>query len=141
VFDLAVKYVMEAKKIVTASPDTLVSRAAELMLERGVGAVMVLEADSLVGIFTERDAVFRVIAVGLDPCATKLSQVMTSSPRTITSDKPFGHALFIMHENKFRHVPVVDNGRVVGVVSARNALDPDLEEFVSEAHRREHYRP
>jgi len=94
----------------------------------------------LVGIFTERDAVYRVMAVDRDPAATRLDEVMTPRPKTLSPDEPFGHALLLMNENGFRHVPVVEAGRPVGVVSARNALDPDLEEFAAEARRREHIR-
>ena len=56
---------------------------------------------------------------------------------TVTPDKSFGYALIVMHDNGFRHLPVVENGKLIGIVSARNALDPELEEFVSESRRRE----
>jgi CBS domain-containing protein len=62
--------------------------------------------------------------------------VMTAHPQTITPDKPFGHALLMMHEAGFRHVPVVENGKPVGMVSARDALAPELQEFDSELERR-----
>jgi CBS domain-containing protein len=101
---------------------------------------MVVEMDRLIGIFTERDAVFRVIATGRDARTTRLADVMTKSPQTVNSDKPFGYALLMMVENGFRHVPVIENGKPVGIVSARNALDPDLEEFECEANRRRHIR-
>ena len=58
----------------------------------------------------------------------------------VTTDESFGYTLLLMHENGFRHLPVIERGKLVGVVSARNALDPDLEEFVLEVHRREHFR-
>ena len=137
-FNQPIKTVMDKKKILTAPPLTTVSQAAELMAAKNVGAVMVVEAGRLSGIFTERDAVFRVIARGLDPRTTCLSEVMTTAPLTVGPDKPFGLALLIMHENGFRHVPVIENGKPVGIVSSRNALDPDLEEFVSEAQRRKY---
>jgi CBS domain-containing protein len=63
---------------------------------------------------------------------------MTPRPKTLSPDEPFGHALLLMNEHGFRHVPVVEGGSLVGVVSARNALDPELEEFAAEARRREH---
>ncbi len=137
-FNLPIKSVMDKKKILTASPDTTVSQASELMAARNVGAIMVVEHLHLVGIFTERDAVFRVIARGLEPRTTRLAEVMTAEPLTVGPDKPFGFALLMMHENGFRHVPVIENGKPVGIVSSRNALDPDLEEFVSEAQRRKY---
>jgi CBS domain-containing protein len=131
---------MERKKMLTAPPETTVSKAAKLMANKNVGAVMVVEKERLVGIFTERDAVFRVIARGLDVHTTRLADVMTTKPRTVDPDKTFGYALLMMHENRFRHVPVIENGKPVGIVSARYALDPEMEEFVSEVQRREHIR-
>ncbi|MFA6312725.1 MAG: CBS domain-containing protein [Sterolibacterium sp.] len=137
-FNQRIRSVMEPHKVLTAPPDTSVSKAAELMAKKNVGAVMVVENEHLIGIFTERDAVFRVIARGRDARTTLLSEVMTAAPQTVAPDKPFGYALLMMYENGFRHVPVIENGKPIGIVSSRNALDPDLEEFVSEAQRRKH---
>jgi CBS domain-containing protein len=131
---------MERKKILKAPPQTTVSKAAKLMAKKNVGAVMIVKEERLIGIFTERDAVFRVIAKGLDADTTALADVMTPAPKTVDPDKSFGYALLMMHENGFRHVPVIENGKPIGIVSARNALDPDMEEFVSEAQRRKHIR-
>jgi CBS domain-containing protein len=139
-FGLPIRSVMESRKLVVASPETSVRDAGRLMKEARVGAVLVVREGELVGIFTERDAVYRVMAVDRDPAATRLDEVMTPRPKTLSPDEPFGHALLLMNENGFRHVPVVEAGRPVGVVSARNALDPDLEEFAAEARRREHIR-
>ncbi len=139
-FSQRIRCVMERKKMLTAPPETTVSKAAKLMEKKNVGAVMVVEKERLAGIFTERDAVFRVIARGLDARTTRLADVMTTAPKTVEPDKTFGYALLMMHENGFRHVPVIENGKPVGIVSARNALDPEMEEFVSEVQRREHIR-
>jgi len=137
-FNQRIRSVMEPHKLLTAPPDTTVSKAAELMAKRNVGAVMVVDNQQLVGIFTERDAVFRVIARGRDSKTTLLAEVMTTAPKTIDPDKTFGYALLMMFENGFRHVPVIEDGKPIGIVSSRNALDPELEEFVSEAQRRKH---
>ncbi|WP_293604698.1 cyclic nucleotide-binding/CBS domain-containing protein [Polaromonas sp. UBA4122] len=131
---------MEQKKFLSAPPETTVSNAARLMLNKNVGAIMVVENERLVGIFTERDAVFRVIAQGRDVKTTPLTDVMTAAPKTLDPDKSYGHAMLLMQENGFRHVPVIENGRPIGIISSRNAMDPDLEEFISEERRREHYR-
>ena len=139
-FSQRIRSVMEREKILTAPPETTVSQAAKLMAKNNVGAVMVVENELLVGIFTERDAVFRVIARGRDTQTTRLADVMTTAPKTVDPDKSFGYALLIMHENGFRHVPVIDNGKPIGIVSSRNALDPDMEEFVAETQRRKHIR-
>jgi CBS domain-containing protein len=80
-----------------------------------------------------------VIARGLDPATTRVDAVMTPDPVTIAPSDPFGRALVIMNEKGFRHLPVVEAGRVVGMVSSRAALDPKLEEFRSEAERRRYF--
>lgn len=138
--DLPVKSLVEPEKLILLAPETTVSDAAKRMASKNTGAVLVMEGDALVGIFTERDAVFRVLARGLDANTTMLREVMTPGPATVPPNTSYGHALLIMQERRFRHVPVVDNGQVRGIVAARNAMDPQLEEFVSEARRREHYR-
>jgi len=135
-----VKEVMEKGRRLVAPPETSVARASKLMAKKNVGAVMVVDNKRLVGIFTERDVVFRVIAEGLDPRATRIDEVMTPQPATVSPEETFGKALMLMHEGGFRHVPVVKNGEPVGIVSSRSALDPDMEEFVSEAQRRIHLR-
>ena len=139
-FDKPVRSVMQRQKLLKAAPETLVSKAAKLMAAKNVGAIMVVEDDRLVGIFTERDVVFRVVARGLDAQATRLADVMTRAPHTVEPDKPFGYALLVMQEKGFRHLPVIQDGKPVGIVSSRSAMDPELEEFVSEAERRLHYQ-
>ena len=139
-FSQRIRSVMKREKVLMAPPEATVSKAAKLMSSNNVGAVMVVENERLVGIFTERDAVFRVMARGRDAQTTRLADVMTTPQLTVDPDKLFGYALLMMHENGFRHVPVIENGKPVGIVSARNALDPEMEEFVSEAQRRRHIR-
>lgn len=135
-FDEHVKSVMRREACLTVSPEELVWSVAKLMASHQAGAVMVVEAGHLVGIFTERDIVFRVVAIGLDGYATRIADVMTRTPVTIDAEQPFGVALLIMQEGGFRHLPVVTDGELVGIVSSRNAMDPSLEEFASEARRR-----
>ena len=132
-----IRSLIARQKILTAAADVTIAEAARLMKKKAVGAVMVVADDGhLTGIFTERDALFGVLAEGRDPTTTRLADVMTPHPQTIGPDKPFGHALLMMYDGGFRHVPVVENGRPVGMVSARDALGPELEEFESEMQRR-----
>ena len=135
-FSTPVRHLIEPHKLLVASSESTVREATELMASRGVGAVLVVDREELLGIFTERDVVFRVVACGLDPDTTRLSSVMTREPKTIAPDKSYGVAMAVMHENGFRHLPVVDKGVPIGVVSSRSALDPELEEFVAEERRR-----
>lgn len=139
-FDTPVKNVMQESKVLIASPETLVTEAAKLMAAKNVGAIMVVQDDHLAGIFTERDVVFRVVARGLDAQATHVADVMTRAPHTIGPDTPFGYALVVMQEKGFRHLPVVQDGKPVGIVSSRSAMDPELVEFASEVNRREHWK-
>jgi CBS domain-containing protein len=132
----AIRSIIEDQKPVTASAEITVAAAARLMKEHRIGAILVIQEGRLAGIFTERDALFRVIAEGRDPARTRVAEVMTANPRTIGPDRPFGHALHLMYEGGFRHVPVVDNGRPLGVVSARDALGPDLQQFIADLDRR-----
>jgi CBS domain-containing protein len=132
---------VEHQKILTAAPPkTSIREAARLMKQTRVGALLVVENGHLVGIFTERDALVRVLAAGLDPETTPLAAVMTLDPVTVHPDQPFVHALHLMYENGFRHVPVVENGRPLGMVSARDALDLEAAEFEATLHQREHLR-
>jgi CBS domain-containing protein len=133
-----VRSIIEDQKPVTASAEITVAVAARLMKERRIGALLVVQDGRLAGIFTERDALFRVVAEGRDPAKTRVAEVMTPNPRTIAPDRPFGHALHLMYEGGFRHVPVVDDGRPIGVVSARDALGPDLEQFIADLDQRAH---
>jgi CBS domain-containing protein len=132
----AVGTIIEDQQPISAQADTSVAEAARIMRSRRVGALLVMEGGRLAGIFTERDALFRVIAEGRDAEATPLHEVMTRDPRTISPDRPFGHALHIMYEGGFRHVPVVRDGRAIGVVSARDALGPEMRQFIADLDAR-----
>jgi len=102
----------------TLAPETSIKEACRQMRERRVGAVLVTEAGSrLVGIFTGRDAVCRVLAEGRDAGTTTLSEVMTPRPDCMAPGKTAVDALRLMQDGGFRHVPVVDKQRVVGIVS------------------------
>jgi CBS domain-containing protein len=125
-------------RFLTAPSSTSVYDAARLMKQNGLDALLVCDQRRLVGVLTERDIVFRVTAEALDAASTVVAEVMTPGPQTISPDKPLGHALHMMYEGGFRHVPVVENGRPVGMVSARDALGPELKEFVSQMDEREH---
>jgi CBS domain-containing protein len=135
--DRLIRKIIEDQEIVTAPADMTVSEAALLMREKHIGAVIVVENGKLAGIFTERDALFRVVAEGRDSKTTRLADVMTRNPQTVKPDQPFSVALQMMYGGKFRHVPVVENGLPVGIISARDALGPELEAFVYELLRQE----
>ncbi|MDH4053041.1 MAG: CBS domain-containing protein [Rubrivivax sp.] len=132
--------VMKAEELLVAGPTTSVADAVRRMVASGVSAVVVVDRERITGIFTERDAVWRVLAQAQDPGTTRLAAVMTAPVVTVSSEQSFGRALALMHEHGIRHLPVVENDLAVGIVTARDALDPELEEFVCEARRREAIR-
>jgi CBS domain-containing protein len=126
----SLRSVVAAKKPPVMIPAaTTVAEAARQMRDANTGAAIVLEGTRLAGIFTERDALFRVLAVARDPRVTPVALVMTRDPQTIHPDKPVDEALRMMHEGRFRNVPVVEDGRPLGMVSVRDALDPELAEL------------
>lgn len=130
--------VLSDRPFLSVSADVPVRAVTRMMQEQHRSAALVTEHGVLTGIFTERDATFRVLAAGLDADATPVGEVMTHNPLTLTEDKPFGHALHLMYENGLRHVPVVDaNKRPLGVVTARDALALDALDFGAELVRRE----
>lgn len=133
------RQVITGQTLVTARRDTSVRAAAVAMAEQSVGAILVVdESGRLIGLFTERDALNRVVARGLDPEQTPLAAVMTDKLQTATPDKTLGHALHLMFEGGFRHLPVVEDGRPVGMVSARNALGLEILQFERERQERDH---
>ena len=133
----SIRAIIKNQRILTAPSTTTVSDAARLMRDHRTGALMVCDKKRLVGVFTERDALFRVTAGECDPKTTLLADVMTPNPRTIDPDKPLGHALHMMYEGGFRNVPVVEKGRPIGMVSAHDAHGPELKDFVAEMDERE----
>jgi CBS domain-containing protein len=102
----------------TLPPTATVRSACESMRKRKVGAVLVTDKrHRLLGIFTGRDAIGRVIAEGKDPEKTTLADVMTEKPKCMPSGQPAIEALRLMQDTGCRHVPIIDDGKLVGVVS------------------------
>lgn len=119
----------------TLSPDDRVIEAVRLMKDRGIGAVLVTRDGDLAGIITERDVVFRVVAAGIDPGSAPIASVMTPNPDTIESGDDVMSALHRMQEGRYRHLPVVEDGSLVGIVSIRDVyacVRAELEEAVLE---------
>jgi len=103
---------------VTLPPSATVREACQSMRDRRVGAVLVTEGDRcLVGIFTGRDAVHRVLAEGRSAADTTLVEVMTREPETMPPGKIAIEALRLMEDGRYRHLPIVEDGKVIGIVS------------------------
>jgi CBS domain-containing protein len=123
------------------SAATPVSAACRHMRDRRVGSVLVTGDDgSLLGIFTGRDAVGRVLAAGKGADATKLGEVMTPNPRTMPADKSAIEALRLMWNGGFRHIPVISGGRIVGVVSRGDFNGMEKDRLEEERELWEHIR-
>jgi len=106
---------------VTLAPTATVLDAARVMADRRVGAVAVIADETLVGLFTERDLLNRVVALAKDPQSISIGEVMTPRPETIRDDQPVVTGLDIMFSNNFRHLPVLNReGALVAVLSCRD---------------------
>jgi CBS domain-containing protein len=105
--------------LVTVTPMTTVAEAAQVMSLRRVGAALVVDGDQLLGIFTERDIV-RALAAEHDAATHDVAEWMTKDPFTRDADAPAHETLALMLAKGFRHVPVTEEGRLVGIVSMRD---------------------
>ncbi|HXP47579.1 MAG TPA: CBS domain-containing protein [Terriglobales bacterium] len=112
----------------TITADQSVLEAAREMVTSNIGAVPVLRDGELVGIFSERDIMKRVVAAGLDPARTRVSEVMTADPLTVDIREGIEHCMVLMKEHGFRHLPVCDGKKLKGIVSLRDILLRDLTE-------------
>ena len=99
-------------------PDVSVTQCVRLMNDHRVGAMLVIEDDILLGIFTERDAISRVLGEGLDPGSTNLSRVMTKNPVCVLASTTLEEAMSIVTSQRIRHLPVVEGEKVLGMVSS-----------------------
>lgn len=102
----------------SVGPDALVMECVRKMTAEKVGALIVMDGERMVGIFTERDALNKVLGAGLNPVSTKISEVMTKDPLCIPPGTTVGEAMELVTKRRFRHLPIVENGRVLAVVSS-----------------------
>lgn len=131
--------VIAGRPLVSGTTDMTVRAACRLMAEKKIGALLLVDDNRIAGIFTERDALNKVLADGLDADSTRVSLVMVKDPQTIRADKPLAYALQFMADGGFRHVPVVDaDGTPLGMVSARDALGNDMVQLERDLQFREH---
>jgi len=109
-----------ATDLLTVEPDARLSDAARRMAQRGVGAVLILEGERLTGILTERD-LLKAVAAGFTDEA-RVSEWMTRQPETVEPDESTDHAASLMIHGGFRHLPVVEGGRTIGILSIRDLM-------------------
>jgi CBS domain-containing protein len=123
-----IKDLISERPLYIIDKDRTVAEAAGFMAEKNVGAVPVMEGDKLVGIFSERDIVTRVISKGIDPAATPVGDVMTSKLVVANADESYESCLRKMQQAHCRHLPIVEGERLIGVVSLRDLLMLELDE-------------
>ena len=103
--------------VLSIAPDTAVFRALQLMAEKNVGALLVLEGDSLIGIFSERDYARKVILVGKSSKETAVREIMSSHVLYVRPEQTIQDCMALMTDKRVRHLPVLEDERVVGVIS------------------------
>ncbi len=108
----------EREAVHSVGPDNSVTECVRVMSAYRIGALMVLDGERLIGIFTERDALNRVLAAGRDPVSTRVSSVMTPDPFCISPGTTVAEAMELVTQRRFRHLPVVEDGKVLAVVSS-----------------------
>jgi CBS domain-containing protein len=108
--------------VATIAPDATVLEAAHLMNQRRIGALCVVQNEALVGVCTERDILNRVISVQLEPATTRVADVMTTSVITCGSNGRTDDCAAVMSYKRIRHLPVVDDGKLVGIVSTGDLM-------------------
>ena len=117
----------------STDPNATVREVCQLLAKEKIGALAVVHENKLVGIISERDIVVRVVARGRDPQMTPVSEVMTTSVKTVKETTSSRQALELMHEGRFRHLPLVDDaGQVLGMLSVRDLLRDRIGELDQE---------
>lgn len=123
-----IRQLLKDRETYTVDGAQSVLDVAKFMVERNIGAVPVLDRGKLVGIFSERDIMKRVLAEGRDPKKLKVSEVMTADPLTVTADESFENCMLLMKKHGFRHLPIVDGQKLAGLVSLRDLLLHEVDE-------------
>src|SRR5258707_4579787 len=123
------------RRVYSIEAEKTVLEAARFMMEHNIGALPVLRNSELIGIFSERDIMNRVVAVGRQPAYTAVSEVMTPNPRAVKLDETVEECLFIMEEFGFRHLPILEGKELKGLVSLRDVVMRQAAELDRESRR------
>lgn len=125
-----VRHILQQKGAVVyaVNQSTSVFDALQLMMEKNISALLIMEQEALVGIFTERDYARKIILHGKSSRETPVQLVMTPDPRTITSDEKVEYCMELMTNKHVRHLPVVENGQVLGMISIGDLVKHIIED-------------
>ena len=118
----------KGKAVFSVSSNTTVYNALELMLEKSIGALLIVDKEKFVGIFTERDYARKLILKGKSSKETLIREVMTEHPITVTCDNSIEDCMKIMTDKKIRHLPVMENGQLIGLISVGDVVKFIIEE-------------
>ena len=130
----------KTKPLTTVSPGDTVQHAMQLMCDRDIGAVMVVDGGKLAGIFTERDCLHKISVAGRNPREVLVREVMTGKVRFITLDFEVSQGLALMTERYFRHLPVLDEQQnILGIVSIGDLVKAKMEDQGFIIEQLEHY--
>jgi CBS domain-containing protein len=127
--------IVKDRRVYSIDVDSTVLEGARFMMEHSIGALPVLRDGEIVGIFSERDIMNRVVAAGRMPGTTKIAEVMTANPKAISVDETIENCLFLMREYGFRHLPITDGKQLKGLVSLRDILLRYVAQKESDARR------
>ncbi|HCV44101.1 MAG TPA: IMP dehydrogenase [Bacteroidetes bacterium] len=125
---MSIKELIRNRSVYTVDGNTTVQAAVECMAKNKIGAVSVMEGDRLVGVFSERDVINRVVARSINPVTTTVSSVMTTNLVVATADESYESCLRKMKQANCRHLPVVEGDKLVGFISLRDLLQVDISE-------------
>jgi CBS domain-containing protein len=132
---MTIAAILQAKgaEIISASPDQRVGEIVKLLAERRIGAVPVIANGRVEGIFSERDLIYRLAEEGPAALDRRVSEVMTSPALTVERDTPIMSALALMTRRRIRHLPVVDGGAVIGLVSIGDLVKRRIDRIEADA--------
>ena len=130
----SVKQLLHNRSLFAVEKDATVQAAAEYMAKNNIGAVPVMDGTRLVGIFSERDVINRVIAKNLTPAATLITDVMTTNLVVASTDETHEDCLKKMKQANCRHLPVVEGDTLIGIISVRDLLDVEINEMGDKIH-------
>lgn len=125
--------------VICVEADTSVRQAISILNEARIGAVLVLEGDRLAGLFSERDLVRLIVQAGEEVLEAAVGDVMTTDLVTLTPEQSCADAMALMTNERIRHLPVLEDGRLVGIVSIGDLVKHRIEEIESEAEQLKAY--
>ena len=129
--------VISNQSLMTLGTDSTVREASKIMGLKKISAILILEDENLIGIVTERDMTAKVLATKLDPDTTTLKTIMTADPDTLRPTDPPASALELMNSKGYRHLPILDEGKLKGIVSIRDLYSFFVHQLKEDLRQRE----